>query len=72
MSDESTMNPNEWGSIAFVASNWHMSEKTVRRRIAEGIFEARRFGPRLIRVRLSSIEDSARALGYQGDWHDGE
>lgn len=45
----------EWLSIADAAAVLRISDKTVRRRIADGVLEARRIGPRLIRVRVDDL-----------------
>lgn len=44
-----------WISIASVAARFEVDSKTVRRWISAGRIEARRFGPRLIRVSVSSV-----------------
>lgn len=40
-----------------------VSTKTIRRMIARGEIEARRFGPRLIRVNLASLEQAGQPIG---------
>ena len=54
-----------WGSIAETATRLGVSEKTVRRMIARGEVTAKRFGPRLIRVRLDLLEDAGTPLAWQ-------
>lgn len=45
-------------SIADTARMLDVSERTVRRRIADGTIKARRFGPRLIRVSVASVHEA--------------
>lgn len=45
-----------WVTLAEAAESWRCSVKTVRRRIAAGDIYAERFGPRLVRVDLNSIQ----------------
>lgn len=63
------MKRNGWGTIPEAADVLGVSSKTVRRRIADGSINARKFGPRLIRVEMSSLEDFGRPLTYQGAGH---
>ncbi len=56
--------PVEWISTAEAAVRKSVSDKTIRRMIARGEIEAQRFGPRLIRVSLSSLERAGRPLQY--------
>ncbi|MDJ1113790.1 helix-turn-helix domain-containing protein [Microbacterium dauci] len=56
----------QWGTIATAASLLDVSEKTIRRRISDGEIHAERFGPRLIRVNLTSLQHSGRPLQYSG------
>lgn len=63
MSKPNTVTSNEWVSIESVMAMTSLSLSTVRRRIADGTLEAKRFGPRLIRVRLSSLEAWGENLG---------
>ncbi|MEI3866640.1 helix-turn-helix domain-containing protein [Microbacterium sp. CCNWLW134] len=51
-----------WGTIQDAAEMFKLSDDTIRRMISRGEIEAKRFGPRLIRVNLQSIADSARPL----------
>ncbi|WP_229276376.1 helix-turn-helix domain-containing protein [Agromyces kandeliae] len=39
-----------------------VSTRTIRRRIADGVLPARRFGPRLIRVDLNQLDEMGRPL----------
>lgn len=55
-----------WGTIQDAADLKKVSTKTIRRYISQGLIEAERFGPRLIRVNLSSLESVGRSLQYQG------
>lgn len=57
---------NAWGSIQQAAQSRQVSEKTIRRYIAAGLIEAERFGPRLIRVNLDSLDSIGRPLQYVG------
>ena len=59
-----TVKSPEWGTIQQAADRYQVSTKTIRRYITQGIIEAERFGPRLIRVNLSSIQ--GRSLQYVG------
>lgn len=59
------MSEAQWGSIVAAAAILDVSPKTIRRRIADGTIEARRFGPRLVRVNLATIADSGRPLQYR-------
>ncbi len=53
----------DWISIARAAAEKSVSVKTIRRMIARGEIEARRFGPRLIRVNRASLENAGRPIG---------
>ncbi|PRA83506.1 excisionase family DNA-binding protein [Microbacterium sp. MYb66] len=58
----------QWGTIAAAAAILDVSTKTIRRRISDGSIEARRFGPRLVRVNLAALADSGRPMQYlRGD-----
>lgn len=48
--------PTYWLSIDEAAAILGLSSKTVRRYIAAGRLEAKRVGPKLIRVALASVE----------------
>ena len=55
-----------WGTVSQAADSQHVSTKTIRRWIADGIIYAERIGPRLIRVDLDSLETAGRPLQYRG------
>lgn len=42
--------------LAVAAEQYGIAEKTLRRRISEGVLPAYRVGPRLIRVKLSDVD----------------
>lgn len=54
----------QYGSIKTAAQLTEVSEKTIRRWIADGLIRAERVGPRLIRVDLESLGDLGRPLGH--------
>jgi len=58
--------PSEWGTVQEAADRYKVSAKTIRRMITRGSIEAKRFGPRLIRVNLVSLDDAGRSLQYAG------
>lgn len=50
------------------AAEWYgVSERTLRRRIAEGRLPAYRLGPRTIRVRAEDVEALAKPIPTGGD-----
>ncbi|MRX45324.1 excisionase family DNA-binding protein [Agromyces sp. Q22] len=51
-----------WGSMQEAAELARVSTRTIRRRIADGVLPARRFGPRLIRVDLNQLDEMGRPL----------
>ncbi|RCL89395.1 MAG: DNA-binding protein [Microbacterium sp.] len=55
-----------WVSIETAAATFDLSVKTVRRMISRGEVDARRFGPRLVRVSVDSFVENARPLQYRG------
>ena len=61
-----TNNAPNWGSIQESADRFHVSAKTIRRMISRGEIEAQRFGPRIIRVNLASLDQAGRSLQYVG------
>ncbi len=61
-----TLDAPEWGTVAAAAAELDVSVKTIRRRISDGTVEARRFGPRLIRVNLTTLRASGRPLQFIG------
>jgi len=54
-----------WPSVQQAAALTGTSTKTIRRRIADGTLDARRFGPRLIRINPASLESFGSPLQYQ-------
>lgn len=50
--------PISWGSVPEAAVHYDVSTDTIRRWIKSGDLEARRLGPRLIRVKLINLEDA--------------
>ncbi|WP_144881125.1 MULTISPECIES: AlpA family transcriptional regulator [Microbacterium] len=56
------MSHTEWRSIAEVAGDMGVSTDTVRRRITDGTIRAVKFGPRLIRIDMASVEGWTRPL----------
>ena len=53
----------EWGTLQEAAARRTVSVRTMRRYITQGLVQAERFGPRLIRVNLTSLNTAGRALG---------
>ena len=49
-------------SLAEAATYYGVSTKTVRRWIADGRIEGYRVGPRLLRVRMDSLDSATRRL----------
>ncbi|POH67632.1 hypothetical protein C3B61_06985 [Cryobacterium zongtaii] len=47
-------------TVREAADSLGVSTKTIRRRVADGTISARRFGPRLIRVNIASLEGAGR------------
>ena len=54
------------GTVQEAADYLKVSTKTIRRYITQGLVEAERVGPRLIRVNLSSLDNLGRSLQYVG------
>jgi excisionase family DNA binding protein len=54
----------QWGTIAAAASVLGVDPVTVRRMITRGEIEARRFGPRLIRVNMVALAGAGSPLHY--------
>lgn len=54
---------DQWVTMEQTALILNVSAKTVRRRIADGTLKAKRFGPRLLRVELSSVRAAGVAVG---------
>ncbi|RKS89573.1 excisionase family DNA binding protein [Microbacterium sp. AG790] len=53
-----------WVPLETAAAHFCLSPDTIRRMITRGELEARRFGPRLIRVRIDDVVAAARPLHY--------
>lgn len=51
-------------TIQQAADSLKVSTKTIRRYISQGLIQAERFGPRLIRVDLASLDRLGRPLQY--------
>ena len=62
----STSPVQQWVTIAESAERKKLSTKTIRRYISQGLVEAERVGPRLIRVNLASLDNLGRSLQYLG------
>lgn len=56
-----------WGTIQEAADLKKVSTKTIRRYITQGLIKAQRFGPRLIRVDLVSLDAQGSPLQYSDD-----
>ena len=54
------------GTVQEAADYLKVSTKTIRRYISQGLIEAERVGPRLIRVNLASLDNLGRSLQYLG------
>ena len=48
--------PRDWVSLSVAADRLSVSEKTLRRMIAQGRLTAYRFGPRLVRVDANELD----------------
>lgn len=59
------------GTVQEAADYLKVSTKTIRRYISQGLVEAERVGPRLIRVNLASLDNLGRSLQYVGGDLDG-
>lgn len=53
-------------SLSDAAAQYGVSEKTLRRRIADGSLPASRLGPRLIRVRAVDLDKMLRPIPNAG------
>lgn len=58
--------PADWGTVQQAAERLNCSAKAIRRLIASGQLEARRFGPRMIRVNLATIDDAGAPIASSG------
>ncbi|MEO7017243.1 MAG: helix-turn-helix domain-containing protein [Leifsonia sp.] len=54
----------DWGTVQDAADRMKVSTKTIRRYITQGLISAERFGPRLIRVDLGSLDRAGKPLQY--------
>lgn len=61
-----TVSMTQWPTVQQAAEILQTSPKTIRRRIADGTLDARRLGPRLIRVNPASLVDFGSPLTYGG------
>jgi excisionase family DNA binding protein len=57
--------PDQWGTMEDAAKMIATSVDTIRRMITRGEIEAKRFGPRLIRVNLTTLEASGKPLVWK-------
>lgn len=60
------MQDTSWASITEAAQHFGVSPDTIRRMISRGEIDGRRFGPRLIRVRLEDVIRAAKPLQFTG------
>lgn len=58
------MHESNWGTMEEAARYLGVSAKTIRRRITDGTIRAKKFGPRVIRVDMDSLEQSGRPLAW--------
>ena len=61
-----SLNAKIHGTVQEAADYLKVSTKTIRRYISQGLVEAERVGPRLIRVNLASLDNLGRSLQYVG------
>ena len=59
---DNSKTPVQWVSIRDAAEQLQCSTKTVRRWITQGRIEAKRFGPKLIRVNVASLDNLGDSL----------
>lgn len=57
---------DEYLTVTEVAELYGVSEKTVRNWISEGKLEARRIGPRIIRIEAGSLHMLSEPVQYRG------
>lgn len=57
---------DEYLTVTEVAELYGVSEKTVRNWISEGKLEARRIGPRIIRIEAGSLHLLSEPVQYRG------
>lgn len=55
-----------WLSIASIAARFEVDAKTVRRWVSSGQVDARRFGPKLLRISVASVLRFSRPLIREG------
>lgn len=58
------MKESNWGTMEDAARYLGVSSKTIRRRITDGTIRAKKFGPRLVRVDMTSLEQSGRPIAW--------
>jgi excisionase family DNA binding protein len=56
---------DKWITMAEVSERYSLSTHTIRRMISRGEIEARRLGPRLIRVNETSMLENSQALTHE-------
>lgn len=56
---------DQWGTLDDAADMLRIDKATIRRMITRGEIEAKRFGPRLIRVNLTSLINSGKSLTWR-------
>jgi excisionase family DNA binding protein len=56
----------EWISLQEFSARMAWNDRTTRRRISDGTIEAKRFGPRLIRIHVSELAKFGETLGAFG------
>ena len=56
---------DRWGTMDDAAAEIKVDRATIRRMITRGEIEAKRFGPRLIRVNISSLLRAGRDLQWR-------
>lgn len=59
-----TQETPQWVTIRDAAEHYQCSTKTIRRWITQGLIDAQRVGPRLIRVSTASLDALGRTLVY--------
>lgn len=55
---------DHWPTIHDASQIYGVSEKTIRRRISDGTLDAKRIGPRLIRINPKSLERWGTPIQY--------
>lgn len=58
------MSEDDLGTMEEAARRIGVSVKTIRRRITDGSIKAYKYGPRLIRVDMTSLNDCRRSLTW--------